>query len=241
KYGLGETGGMWCKIITDDIDGDGDLDIVAGNVGLNTQFKASVSEPVGICYSDFDNNGSVDPLLCYYIQGKNYPYASLDELAEQLPVMRKKFLRYENYSNATFDQLFTPEQMKKAITLKATQLASCYFENRNGKFIARQLPVEAQFSALMGIVAGDWNKDGKKDLLITGNYYPWRVQLGRMDANRGWLLQGDGKGSFKVLYPQQSGFTMQGDVRDMIMVSTKQYPLFIAARNNDLLLVVKKK
>ena len=240
KYGLSETSGMWCKIISEDMDGDGDMDIVAGNMGLNTQFKTSATEPVGICYSDFDNNGSIDPLLCYYIQGKNYPYASLDELAEQIPLMRKKFLRYENYSNATFDQLFTPEQMKKAITLKAVQLASCYFENRNGKFITHQLPIEAQFSAIMGIVAGDWNKDGKKDLLISGNYYPWRVQLGRMDANKGWLLQGDGKGGFKVVYPQQSGFNVPGDVRDMIMLSTKQYPLFIASRNNDHVVVIKK-
>lgn len=240
KYGLGQTNGIWCKMIAEDMDGDGDMDIVAGNIGLNTQLKASATEPVSICYSDFDNNGSIDPLLCYYIQGKNYPYASLDELVEQIPVMRKKFLRYENYSNAKFDQLFTPEQMKKATTLKATQLASCYFENNNGKFVTHLLPTEAQFSAIMGIVAGDWNKDGKKDLLVSGNYYPWRVQLGRMDAAKGWLLQGDGKGGFKVWYPQQSGFSMPGDVRDMIMINTPQHPLFIAARNNNDMLVVKK-
>jgi len=241
KYGTDTTSGWWNKLIADDIDGDGDIDLIAGNIGLNTQFKVSQQEPATIYYGDFDNNGSMDPLFTYYIQHKKYAYASLDELVEQLPLLRKKFLKYEQYASAGFDDILSPEQLQRSSTVQAVQQQSCYFENDNGVFKAHALPVEAQFSALSGLVVYDWNGDGKKDILATGNYFPWRVQLGRMDACRGWVLQGDGKGNFKAVYPTTTGLNMDGDIRDMIMLRSKPGDLFIASRNNDKAVVYLQK
>ena len=242
-YGMNNTGGLWCRVIATDMDNDGDIDLVAGNLGLNTQWRASVEQPLSLCYSDFDNNGSIDPLLCYYIQGKNYPAASLDEMAEQLPVVRKKFLRYEAFSQATLTAMFSEEQLKKAKTLKAPLLTSTYFENLgNGQFKIHALTLAAQFSVLSGIVAEDIDGDGKKDLLLSGNYYPWRVQWGRMDASMGLFCKGDGKGNFAPLQYAQTGLLLQGDIRDMVAVQTSENKsLLIASKNNDKVQVIKMK
>ncbi|MGN6438837.1 MAG: VCBS repeat-containing protein [Agriterribacter sp.] len=240
QYGLQQTNGLWSKIVLADMDNDNDLDMIAGNVGLNTQFHASVQEPFSICYSDFDKNGTIDPVLCHYNNGKAYPYNSLDELAEQLPSIRNKFLSYESYSNATFNQVFSQEQLAAAKTINAFELASLYFENNNGKFVPRKLPMVAQFSAAKGIVTGDWNKDGKQDIALAGNFYFWRVQLGQMDASAGCLLYGDGAGNFNAIPPAKSGFVVTGDVRDLLLVNEATTPLFVAVRNSGPLTVLKR-
>ncbi|MET3125883.1 hypothetical protein ABID42_000985 [Arcicella rosea] len=242
KYGLENTNGFWAKVVIEDMDNDGDLDIIAGNLGQNTQFKASEKEPVTLCYADFDQNGTIDPLICYYVQGKSYPLASLDELANQLPVVRKKFLKYKDYAEARLEDLLSPEQLKGANTLKINTLSTTYFENAgNGKFTAKTFPLSAQVSLASCITVEDFNQDGKKDILVAGNFYPWRVQLGKNDASMGSLLLGNGKGKFTSVPNQKAGLMLKGDVRDMSTIQlANQNKVMIYTRNSDKVGVLKR-
>jgi hypothetical protein len=233
KYGLEKSNGVWSKLEAADMDNDGDMDIVAGNIGLNSQFRATEKEPVSICYDDFDNNGSIDPLLCYYIQGKQWPLASLDELAEQMPGVRKTFLRYEQYASATLENILTPQQVQKAHTVNAYVLTSSYLENKGtGGFTLKALPAAAQFSRVNAILIDDFNRDNNNDVILHGNDYSWRVQLGRMDASFGVVCTGTGRGNFEALPVTEVGAIADGDVRDMIRVKTSKGAVFISSKNN---------
>jgi hypothetical protein len=239
--GLEETEGLWCQMAVADFDGDGDPDLVLGNAGTNTQLKASHAQPLTLHYGDFNQDGRIDPILSYYVQGKPYPYPSRDEMLDQLPALKKKFVRYSAYADASLEDVLTPEQLAEARVLKATELRSCYLENTGGgKFRLVPLPEEAQFSMLFGLLPGDYDGDGKKDLLLSGNFYSYRVQLGRNDAGSGLLLKGDGKGHFQPLMHDQTGFFASGDIRNMIEVKNRNgESLLIIGKNDELLQVVK--
>ena len=212
--------GWWNRIYAYDFDSDGDLDFIAGNRGLNSQVKVSADQPCTMIYKDFDNNGSTDGIMSYYIQGKSYPALSRDEQLEQLPALRKKFSNYESYSTATVTDFFPANDYSSAKKLVADKMASCYIENKgNGKFEIRDLPVQAQFSPIYAINSIDVNKDGHPDLLLAGNFEKTRVSIGKFDANHGMLFLGDGKGNFKYVPQTESGFSIKGDVRDIQVVN----------------------
>jgi len=242
-YGLDSTGGLWTKIFPVDIDDDGDMDFVLGNLAPNTQFKASKNEPMCIYASDFDGSGTIDPLLCYYIQGKSYPYASKDELTNQVVSLKKKYVRYDSYADETPQSIFGEEALKKSKVLNVQELKNVILLNEeNKKFTIKELPVAAQFSALQSIISDDLDNDGKKDLLLCGNFYPFRTQLGREDAGKGLILKGDGKGNFIPLFYHSTGVLLEGDIRDMTEISTgRKEKLFIIAKNSDTLRVIRKK
>ncbi|MEO8568228.1 MAG: RNA-binding protein, partial [Ginsengibacter sp.] len=200
-----------------DLNGDGKMDIVAGNMGLNTQCKVSDAEPAEMYYKDFDNNGSIDPILCFYIQHKSYPYVSRDELLDQMSNMRTRFADYKSYADATIKEIFTPEEMKDAKHLQANYLNTAFFESSlNGKFVEKTLPLQAQFSPVFTITSLDYDKDGNSDLLLCGNMNQARLRFGKCDANYGVLLKGDGKGNFIYINQPQSGFHLWGDVRSVV-------------------------
>ena len=212
--------GWWNKILAEDMNNDGKIDLVIGNLGLNSQCKASDKQPAEMYYKDFDGNGTIDPILCFYIQGKSYPYLSRDELISQINGMAKKFPFYKDYANASIKDVFTEDQLKGAKHLQANELATTYFERGNdGRFHKKGLPLQAQFSPVFTITAIDYNKDGNKDLLLCGNINHARLRFGNYDANYGVLLKGDGKGNFKYINQQQSGFHLQGDVRSVISIN----------------------
>ncbi|MEJ7830324.1 MAG: VCBS repeat-containing protein [Segetibacter sp.] len=214
--------GWWNKILAEDMNNDGKVDLVIGNFGLNTQCKASDKEPAEMYYKDFDGNGTIDPVLCFYIQGKSYPFLSKDELVSQVNGMAQKFHYYKDYADAGLKDIFTEEQLKSAKHLKANELATCYFERGNdGRFHKKNLPIETQFSPVFTITALDYNKDGKKGLLLCGNIHHTRLRFGNYDANYGILLKGDGKGNFKYINQEQSGFQLRGDVRSVINIKDK--------------------
>lgn len=211
--------GLWNILHLADLDKDGDLDLVAGNWGTNSQLRATETEPATLYYGDFDNNGFTDPLLCYYVQGTSYPMASRDEMTDQIVSLRQRFPNYESYANATIKEVLTEEQLKKAQILSVNHLSTTFFENVRGRLVARPLPIQANYAPVYGIATDDFDHDGHLDILLGGNVEQVRIKIGKMDANFGILLKGDGKGGFTYVPQSQSGLTIQGCVRDIAPIN----------------------
>jgi hypothetical protein len=225
--------GWWNTINADDLDGDGDQDIVIGNCGMNTQFQVSEKEPMTVYYKDFDSNGSIDPVLCYYIDGVSHPIYSRDDLTEQLPGLKKKFIEYKAYAVATINDVFSPEQLKNAGVLKAEIMQTVYLENQGAKgFVLHQLPLPAQYSPVYGIVATDLNSDGNKDILLAGNNSWTRIKFGRYHANHGIVLLGNGKGNFTYAPQTESGLSIRGNVRSVKKITTGKSQSIIVGIND---------
>jgi enediyne biosynthesis protein E4 len=224
--------GWWNRLQFADMDGDGDEDLIAGNWGLNSPIKVSKNEPASLYYSDFDNNGSVDPIICYYIQGKSYPMASRDELTDQIVSLRQKFPTYTAYSNTTLQDILSEEQLKTANKLEANYFETTYFENHKGVFKAKKLPVEANFFPVYAISTGDFNRDGKQDIILGGNTDRARIKIGKIDAGYGMMLKGDGKGNFEYVTQLESGLMVKGCIRDIIHTGNKKDSKLIFAINN---------
>ncbi len=213
--------GFWNKLLVDDFNKDGKADLIVGNLGLNTQCKASDQEPADMVYKDFDDNGSIDPILCFYIQGKSYPYVTRDELLDQISMMRTRFPDYKSYADATLTNIFTPEELNGATHLQANYLKTAYLESDSkGKFQEKALPSQVQFSPICALTSLDYDLDGHQDILLGGNINQARLRFGKYDANYGTLLKGDGKGHFTYIPQRQSGFHVSGDVRSIISLGS---------------------
>ncbi|PRX97539.1 VCBS repeat protein, partial [Pontibacter ummariensis] len=212
--------GFWNKLLVGDFNQDGRADLVVGNLGANSQIRASEKEPAELYYKDFDDNGSVDPILCFYIKGRSYPYVTRDELLDQMSVMRTRFPSYESYADATLQNIFSKQDIETAGRLSANYLRTAYFEGGvNGKFKERSLPAEAQYSPVYAIASLDYNKDGRQDLLLLGNMNQARLRFGKYDANHGVLLEGRGSGEFVYVPQGKSGLRLKGDARSVLQVS----------------------
>ncbi len=224
KYFDKQYSGWWNSITVSDVNSDGKTDLMIGNMGLNTQFSASEKEPLELFYKDFDNNGSVDPLFSFFIQHQKYPYVTRDELASQLPLLRKRFSTFSSYADITMDDLFEHNELNDAGHLVADYMSTtCFLSNAAGKFTMATLPVEAQYSPVYTILPLEFNGDGNTDLLLCGNNSHTKIRLGKFDANYGVLLQGDGKGNFTYIKQTESGFNIWGDVRSSMQIKDKIY------------------
>ncbi|WP_439582403.1 VCBS repeat-containing protein [Dyadobacter bucti] len=219
---LKNTDGMWAALVPVDIDQDGDMDFVLGNGGLNNQYKASVEKPVVIYYDDFDKNGVIDPICTYYIGDKSYPMFSRDEMLDQVVSLKRKYTSYESYSDATVEDIFGKEAIAKSDKVYCRLLTSVVLENKGGfQFQIHQLPEDAQMSRVGGIVSEDLDHDGKPDLVMAGNFSPYRVQLGPCDASFGAVLLQKEPFVFEAVPPAESGFWAGGDVRNMAKVDER--------------------
>jgi enediyne biosynthesis protein E4 len=235
------SGGWWNMVAAVDLDGDGDKDLIGGNLGLNTRFKASINEPVCLYAKDYDNNGSIDPILCRYIGGKEYPIHAKDALTSQIPGLKKRILMYADYGQKTFNDLFKNDEHKGEMTLKACEMRSCIFENKgNAVFETKPLPNLAQIAPMNALILEDFDGDSMPDIMAVGNDFSTDVQVGRYDAANGWILKNDGNCQFSALPISETGFKVDGDVRSLIKIKTLEGNIYIAGRNQDKLKFFEK-
>lgn len=234
NFGLTNSTGWWRSITIDDINNDGYADILAGNLGLNSFFKASENEPATLHYKDFDNNGSVDAVLSTYVNGVSYPVHNRDRILNHMVMLKKRFTRYEPYANATVNDLFTSEELSNVKILKANHFEHMLFVNTNGtSFSSETLTHDTQISVLNDALIIDLNADGKKDIITGGNFYGTDAEFGRYDASEGSVLINTGDSKFNALPTLESGFKIPGNVQHIepLKIGSQHYILIV--RNND--------
>lgn len=230
---LENSNGWWTTIRQMDIDGDGDMDYLLGNAGLNSRIKASVTEPIELYARDFNNDGKIDPILCYYIQGKSYPMHSRNELLDQLIPLRKKFRNYASYADATIEDVIGMKLLDQTFKLKTYMMESSWLENVEGDFRLRKLPDVVQFSPVNAFISDDFNGDGIKDIIAAGNFYPFKPQIGMNDASMGTMLQFSDN-ALTVSHNIISPLWLDGDIRDMALLSFNNgEKRIVVSRNND--------
>ncbi|WP_198045132.1 VCBS repeat-containing protein [Spirosoma montaniterrae] len=237
---LSQYKGLWNSLTGADFDQDGDVDYIAGNLGLNTRYRVSSDEPLRVYAKDFDGNGQLDPILTQYLQGKEHIVPIRDLLNDQMPTLsRKRFTSYQQYARQSFDDAFS-DNTEGATMLSATELRSCYIENKgNGEFAIRPLPTLAQLSPVFGMQTGDFNADGLPDALLVGNSYAPETYTGWYDAGRGCLLLGDGRGNFRPVMPADAGLAIDRDAKAFAALSTGQELLYLVANNNGPLQLIR--
>jgi enediyne biosynthesis protein E4 len=244
--GLDLMNGMWRSLAVADIDSDGDMDIIAGNLGLNCTYDVKKDQPMQLFAKDLDGNGSMDPIFFYYIKDKDgkkrlYPAISRSQFSDQVPAVKKQFLYAKDYAHASFDEIFSGKKKEGLLHLSCDETRSCYFENLGGgKFKKHLLPTEAQFAPINSIICNDVDGDGYKDLIMAGNEYQAEVMTGRYDASYGLFLKGNKNKDFQFVPSTKSGFIVDGDVKDMELISLSNHEkILLVAVNNDSLRVFK--
>ncbi|WP_310590357.1 VCBS repeat-containing protein [Dyadobacter sp. NIV53] len=238
--GLENKKGLWGSLASGDFDNDGDMDYVAGNLGLNSLSRASDKQPIGMYARDINNDGYFDAIPTVFYKAKDetykeFPYNTRDEMGKQIIQVRQRFQEYGKFSDVGIKDIFKPEELKDALVLKANWLKSSYIENLgNGKFKMQELPIESQFAPLFGMVTEDFDGDGNLDIVLCGNDFGSEVSVGRYDAFNGLILKGNGKNGFTPLRNSESGYSVAGNAKALVKISGANEKLItITSQNRD--------
>jgi len=248
QLGLDDQHGMWRSLAIADVDGDGDMDIIAGNMGGNNPYHVTEATPMRLYGKDFEGNGRIEPVLCYYLPDDHgrqtlHVGVSLNQLSRQMPSLKKRFLKNADFAAADLVTLFPEDKLKDALRLECNEWRSCWFENTGkGKFRKHILPLEAQFAPVNAILVNDLDGDGKPDLLLAGNEYQAEVMTGRYDASYGLFLKGRGDGHFLPATRIDTGFFVKGDVTDLKLIKNgRGENLILTAINDDRLRIFRRR
>jgi len=234
--GLNNTMGWWFSLIANDIDNDGDIDLIAGNLGENYKYKASGEETFDVFLNDFDGNKTNDIVLSYYNEGQQFPVRGRECSAQQMPSIKKKFKNYNDYSEATLLDVYDEKKLNNSIHYQVSSFKSAIFLNENGKFIRNDLPLKAQIAPTNQILVEDFDLDGIKDIVLGGNLFASEVETPRADAGHGTFLKRLTQNSnFETLDPEETGLFMDGDVKDLATITIKGKPYILVAKNSDFL------
>jgi len=231
-FGLAKRSGWWNSIEIADVDGDGDQDIVGGNLGHNIKYKASELEPFTLYVDDFDDNGTNDVYLGYYQDGVCYPVRGRQCSSQQMPFISEKFESYSDFGLASIDKILDDKVSSSTNILKADLFASTVFINEGGRFSTKELPSEVQISPVYGIAVDDFDKDGKVDIFLAGNMYNREVETVRSDAGKGCMVTIDINGKFKVISTTKTGISADKDVRAIELIRGSGTNLMAIANNN---------
>ena len=238
KKELTDKKGWWNFILPIDVNGDGNIDLVAGNLGRNSRLHASPQQPVRMYYNDFDGNGKKEQVLTYYVDGKEIPFANKAELEKQMPVLKKKFLYAGDFARASLSELFGSARLDQAALFSADDFSSSLLINKGQlRFETVPLPWEAQLSPFKDAVVVNANNDSLPDILLVGNYYDNNIEMGRYDADFGLLLVNQDQGRF--VCHTLNGMAVKGQVRHVSPMRIGGRQAYLLARNSDSAMMIR--
>ncbi len=230
--------GWWNFTLPCDVDNDGDIDFIVGNLGLNNRFNASEKEPVKMYYNDFDRNGKKEQLMTYYLKGREIPFANKEEIQKQIPGIKNRFLYAGDFARSSLEDIFTNERLKESDTLTANYFSNAVLLNEGNNFTLKPLPWEAQMAPYKAGVVMDVNNDDLPDIFLVGNFYNANIQMGRYDGDFGTILINKGGGLFEC--ENLKGLQIRGEVRKIARINIGKDSALLLARNNDSVIVIKK-
>jgi hypothetical protein len=240
KSDLNAYNGWWQTVAAADVNNDGKEDMIFGNYGENFSLHTDADHPLKLWIADFDENSQLDKVLTKTIDGKDKPVFMKRDLQSQMPLLKKENLHHAEYAKKSIQELFTNDQLKKASVKTINTTTSIVAINKgNGNFDIKPLPVFAQLSSIKKMVVTDLNNDGFVDIITGGNEFGFQPQLGRLDANPGWILMNDGKGNFNVLNTKTSGIDLTGMTRDIVALPSKKQQQFLFLINNKMPVLYK--
>jgi hypothetical protein len=230
--------GWWNAIAGADFDGDGDTDYLLGNFGLNTPLRATPAQPIRVFVKDFDENGTLDPILSGFLandagEPEEFPLHTRDALVEKVPAFKRRFPDYRSFAKARFGDILRDDERAGVPVLTAKRLLTSYLKNLgNGHFAWGTLPTECQWAPTNAILTTDLNGDGHPDALLVGNLYAAESVFGNHDASNGVVLMGDGRGGFRVVPSTQTGLYLNGDQKSLARLQLGPRPVFVSGTNS---------